>query len=46
MIGVLGLGPVDRPFSTDGQLMCHEEMHRQMPMIVEDFWFYRAVFGP
>jgi hypothetical protein len=23
--------PVDRPFSTGGQLMCHEEMHRQMP---------------
>jgi hypothetical protein len=22
---------VDRPFSTGGQLMCHEEMHRQMP---------------
>jgi hypothetical protein len=23
--------PVDRPFSTGGQLMCHEEMHHQMP---------------
>jgi hypothetical protein len=22
---------VDRPFSTGGQLMCHEEMHHQMP---------------
>jgi hypothetical protein len=23
-------GCVDRPFSTGGQLMCHEEMYRQM----------------
>jgi hypothetical protein len=36
---------VDRPFSTGGQLMCHEEMHHQMQCI-EDFWFYKAVFGP
>jgi hypothetical protein len=28
--------PVDCPFSTGGQLMCHEEMHHQMPRIVED----------
>jgi hypothetical protein len=25
-----GVSHVDRPFSTGGQLMCHEEMYRQM----------------
>jgi hypothetical protein len=28
---------VDRPFSIGGQLMCHEEMHHQMPMLSKTF---------
>ena len=24
------MGPVDRPVSNGGQLMCHEDMHHQM----------------
>jgi hypothetical protein len=28
---------VDRPFSIGGQLMCHEEMHRQMPYCLKTF---------
>jgi transposase InsO family protein len=27
----------DRPFSTGGQLMCHEEMHHQMPILLKTF---------
>jgi hypothetical protein len=41
----LCLGPVDRPFSTGGQLMCHEEMHHQM-LICRRLWFYRACLAP
>jgi hypothetical protein len=28
---------VDRPFDTGGQLMCHEEMHHQMPILLKTF---------
>jgi hypothetical protein len=36
---------VDRPFSTGGQLMCHEEMHHQMPILLK-ILVLQAVFGP
>jgi hypothetical protein len=36
-IGCPNDGSVDRPFSTGGQLMCHEEMHHQMPMLLKTF---------
>jgi hypothetical protein len=45
MVNFDGLQGVDRPFSTGGQLMCHEEMHHQM-QICRRLWFYRAMFGP
>jgi hypothetical protein len=28
---------VDHPFDTDGQLMFHEEMHHQMPILLKTF---------
>jgi hypothetical protein len=31
------MGDVDRPFSTGGQLMCHEAMYRQMPILLKTF---------
>jgi hypothetical protein len=36
---------VDRPFSTGGQLMCHEEMHRQMLMLSKTL-VLQGMFGP
>ena len=33
--------PVDRPFSTGGQLMCHEEMYRQM----QYYWRFLVLQG-
>jgi hypothetical protein len=39
------LGFVDRPFSTGGQLMCHEEMHRQMLMLSKTL-VLQGMFGP
>ena len=36
---------VDRPFSTGGQLMCHEEMHRQMLMLSKTL-ILQGMFGP
>ena len=45
-LGDLNLvGGVDRLSNTGGQLMCHEEMHHQMPCC-RRLLVLRAVFGP